>query len=703
MSGHSVLMPWRHASTRVRLMVLVSALLMAALAAAAVLLFRLASVDEARAMRELGQTSRDITRAIDREVTATIGVLKVLATSHLLQRDDIEAFHRQASDLARQLDVQIVLRDPHREVQVVNTAVAWGAVLPGGRDRAYEQEREALRTGRATISNLVYGPLVKSHLVVVQVPVVRDGAVVYMLSAGLPATAIAEIVERTQVPPRWLVAVVDANRTIVARSQKHDEFVGKPVPRITDGPLGDTGVLKGPNIEGVPFRWIYQRSDVTGWRVSTGMPEYEITGTSTIALGSLLGVGLTLLGVGAGIANRLGRKVSGDAGQLHRAVAALRRHEPVPEVETALPEMNEVSRTLSTAAAELRASAERSRFAVEAAEVGTWSTDLQTGERVWSARTRDLLGLPPDVAASREAMLERVHPDDRARLARLIDACIETGQRFDVEFRIAETGDGPVRWVEAKGRVAHDADGRPLVLHGIVLDVTGRKRAEQEHDALRRRLLRAQEAERLRLAQELHDETGQELAAAMLDLKAIEPLVAADGRARLHRLRGQLEAMGRDLHRVAWELRPASIDDLGLTRTLAEYVAGWSERTGIDADFHCRDPELDRVGDDVRTTLYRVLQEALTNVAKHAASATGVGVLVDRGAGLLQLTIEDDGCGFDAEQLLPTRERPGRGLGIAGMRERLSLVDGALEIESTAGRGTTVFARIRLTDEGHDT
>ena len=700
MSGDLALLPRRSLSTRAYLIALVTALLLVALAFAGVLLVHFARTDETRVMQQLGQTSRDITRAIDREITATIGILKVLATSHYLQSGDLEGFHRQASDLARQLDVQIVLRDPFRKMPLVDTALPWGAPLPAGSDVVAAQEENTLRTGRPTVSNLFFGPLARRHMVAVMVPVVRDGKTVQVLAVCLPAAAIAEILDRAQVQPGWLVAVVDGNRTMVARSEKHDEFVGKPVPRIALGPLGDSGPLRGPNFEGITFRWIYQRSDVTGWRVSTGVAEREITGTSTVALGSLLAVGLGLLGVGVVVANRFGRRVAGDAGRLRSAVAAMRRHEAVPSVETSLPEMSEVSQTLSTASAELRASEERRRFAVEAAEVGTWSTDLETGERVWSDRTRDLVGLAAGVPVSRDALLDRVHPADRARVAQQMQSCIEAGLRFDIEYRVIDARDGAVRWVESKGQVERDTDGHAIRLHGIVQDVTARKGAEEERDELRRRLLGANEAERLRLAQELHDETGQGLAAVMLDLKAIEPLVADHGRERLHRLRGQLEGMGRALHRVAWELRPASIDDLGLTKTLAHYVADWAERTGIDADFHCRDPELDRVTEDVRTTLYRVLQEALTNVAKHATSATGVSVVVDRAHGQLQMTIEDDGCGFDADELqMPTRERPGRGLGLAGMRERLSLVDGELEIESSAGVGTTVFARIRLNAE----
>ena len=239
-----------------------------------------------------------------------------------------------------------------------------------------------------------------------------------------------------------------------------------------------------------------------------------------------------------------------------------------------------------------------------------------------------------------------------------------------------------------------------------VVDITARKLAEQrivateaERDDLRRRFMQAQEQERLRLAHELHDQTGQTLTAALLELKGIELLVNDGGRDRLRRLRKQMEEMGKTLHRVAWQLRPASIDELGLASALANYVSEWSAQYRIEADFHCADPKLDELSEEVRTTIYRVVQEGLTNIVKHARQPAGVSIVIERVDGTLRLTIEDDGCGFNAS---PARERAGERkgcLGLAGMRERLALIGGGLEIESAVGGGTTIFARIPIEPE----
>ena len=210
-----------------------------------------------------------------------------------------------------------------------------------------------------------------------------------------------------------------------------------------------------------------------------------------------------------------------------------------------------------------------------------------------------------------------------------------------------------------------------------------------ERDDLRRRLMSAQEEERLRLARDLHDQTGQGMTAAILELKAIEPFVGKKGLDRVRFLRKHLDELSKLLHRTAWELRPLSIDELGLTNALENYLSNWAKKLGINADFHCSDSELDGRSNEIRTTVYRVVQEGLTNIARHAVDATRVSVVIGMSQQTLYLVIEDNGRGFDPAAT-PL------GLGLAGMRERLLLVGGRLTVESSDSTGTTVFARIPI-------
>jgi signal transduction histidine kinase len=226
--------------------------------------------------------------------------------------------------------------------------------------------------------------------------------------------------------------------------------------------------------------------------------------------------------------------------------------------------------------------------------------------------------------------------------------------------------------------------GQSLVAaHGLVQQRTA------ERDDLRRRLMSAQEEERLRLARDLHDQTGQGMTAAILELKAIEPFVGKKGLDRVRFLHKHLDELSKLLHRTAWELRPLSIDELGLTNALENYLSNWAKKLGIDADFHCSDTGLDGRSNEIRTTVYRVVQEGLTNIARHAADATRVSVVIGMSEQTLYLVIEDNGRGFDPAAT-PL------GLGLAGMRERLLLVGGRLTVESSDSTGTTVFARIPI-------
>lgn len=212
---------------------------------------------------------------------------------------------------------------------------------------------------------------------------------------------------------------------------------------------------------------------------------------------------------------------------------------------------------------------------------------------------------------------------------------------------------------------------------------------------VRRELVNMEERERLRLSHELHDQTGQTLVAALMELGQVEAGVGEVQRARLQRLRRQVEEIAGTIHHISTELRPAAIDGLGLANALANHACEWGAQFGVEVDFHNGDSMLDDLPDEMRISVYRIVGEALANVSKHAEGATAVSIVISRERSRLQIAVEDNGCGFDTA--LPDRGAgrfPGAGLGLAGMRERLLLLGGELEIESSAGVGTTIFARL---------
>jgi signal transduction histidine kinase len=239
------------------------------------------------------------------------------------------------------------------------------------------------------------------------------------------------------------------------------------------------------------------------------------------------------------------------------------------------------------------------------------------------------------------------------------------GPRFgDDDLRLAET-------FAARAAVAADLSARVA------------------RDALRR-VVEAQELERRRLARELHDETGQALTSILLGLRGLED--ARDGdqqREAVAELRELVVTTLQDVRNLAVELRPKALDDFGLVAALDRLTTGFSEQTGIDVDLEARLDD-ERLPGEIETALYRIVQEALTNIVKHAR-AQRVSILVVRKPSSAAVVIEDDGTGFSQ----PGSSDRG-GLGLVGMRERVRLLDGRFEIESSPGAGTTLVAEVPL-------
>jgi signal transduction histidine kinase len=202
-----------------------------------------------------------------------------------------------------------------------------------------------------------------------------------------------------------------------------------------------------------------------------------------------------------------------------------------------------------------------------------------------------------------------------------------------------------------------------------------------------RRVVEAQELERRRLARELHDETGQALTSILLALRPLEAALEKEkNRAALAELRELVVATLQDVRRLAVELRPKVLDDFGLVPALERLTESFGEQTGIKVDFESR-AGAERLPAEVETAIYRIVQESLTNVVKHA-HAQSVSILVTRKDGALTAVVEDDGRGFDTAEA-------GDGFGLEGMRERVALLDGRLEVESGEA-GTTLVAEVPL-------
>ena len=218
---------------------------------------------------------------------------------------------------------------------------------------------------------------------------------------------------------------------------------------------------------------------------------------------------------------------------------------------------------------------------------------------------------------------------------------------------------------------------------------------ESQRSDLLQRVVTSQEDERRRIARDIHDKLGQRVTALRLQIESISNELSNEGHGegRFEMLKRTAMRLDSEVSFLAWELRPAALDDLGLPDAAQAYLEDWSHNYKISSEFNLRGFESDtRLLADVETHLYRIMQEALNNIAKHAHAST-VNVLLEKKASGAALIIEDNGVGFDPSNVV--RERKARGgLGLLGMRERALLIGGTVEIESAPGAGSTIYVRV---------
>ncbi len=338
--------------------------------------------------------------------------------------------------------------------------------------------------------------------------------------------------------------------------------------------------------------------------------------------------------------------------------------------------------------------------AQKVAGLGCWEWDPENGRMQWSDELYRIYGVDPAVfQPSFEAYLERVHPDDRGRVSETVAGALIDGRGFHLEERIVRP-DGAVRVLRSHGEVVKNERGRPLKLLGACFDATEQKASEERLRAaaetltrLSRRLVEAEEAERRRIARELHDRVGQNLSALNINLDIVLGLLGEQAQKEVRvRLRDSLALVDgtlQTIENVMADLRPPLLDEYGLGAALGWHAEEFVRRTHLRVDFEDRAKERTReLRQEDAVTLFRIAQEVLNNVSKHA-QAQKVKIQLEVKERQFFLEIHDDGRGFDPAA--PTRR-----LGMRSMRERAEAAGAALEVESAPGKGTTVRIIIGL-------
>jgi PAS domain S-box-containing protein len=316
-------------------------------------------------------------------------------------------------------------------------------------------------------------------------------------------------------------------------------------------------------------------------------------------------------------------------------------------------------------------SEERLRLAAEAGKMFAYTWDAATDAIVRSGESSHILGIDAETPMTGQQTLARIHPDDRYRVVAALGALNPEHPQLLITYRMNRP-DGSQIWVERCSRSYFD-DARNLVrMVGMVADITPRKQAEEVLSSVSRRLLEAQEAERARIARDLHDDIGQRLALLSIALEQLQQLSstpATELRGFIDILRRQASGIAGDVQALSHELHSSKLQFLGIVPAIRGFCSEISARQKVDVDFSHQDVP-GTVRPDIALCLFRVLQEALQNAARHS-SAVRFAVNLRGTPEAISLTVRDGGRGFDPESVSQNG-----GLGLTSMRERLKLVAG---------------------------
>jgi PAS domain S-box-containing protein len=341
----------------------------------------------------------------------------------------------------------------------------------------------------------------------------------------------------------------------------------------------------------------------------------------------------------------------------------------------------------------LRVSVERLRLAQWAAHVGTFDFDIQTGVNTWPPETEALYGLPPGgFDGTLNAFENLVHHDDRQKVMELTRKTITTGEPTDGEWR-AVWPDGSVHWIAGRGQLLRDESGKPWRLIGVNIDITEGKRAEEALLGMTRKLVEAQEQERASIARELHDDIAQRLALLAIEIGQVQECseIPSEVRNRAHKLVEQTKEISSDIQDLSHELHSSKLDYLGFEAGMRSWCREFGERRKLQIAFESHG--VPQLSGEISLCLFRILQEALQNAAKHSG-AKQIEVKLVENSGEIHLIVSDSGKGFDI--MGPEQSR---GLGLTSMQERIRLVKGTIEIQSMPKRGTTILVRVPFKSE----
>lgn len=358
--------------------------------------------------------------------------------------------------------------------------------------------------------------------------------------------------------------------------------------------------------------------------------------------------------------------------------------------------VEEPSRVASDALGELKRAEEKFRALIEASPVGVFRTDSDGQCFYVNDRWCAIAGIPPEKAMGK-GWSRAIHPDDLERIFRHWKLAVETRRPFKEEYRFLRP-DGVETWVYGQAAMEKDVTGRTVGFVGTITDITERKQAEQtafeyqeQLRAMSAQLLQTEEAERRRIASDLHDQVGQTLAACRIELGECLGLAHDAGlKAKIQKTRLMLEQSIQETRSLTFDLSPPVLTELGLAQALHWLAEKHTRPEG--PKISCFAPDSIPIGQETSMLLFRITRELVLNAIKHA-SARRVDITAESLQGLLRIRVDDDGVGFVVEEVINQAASAG-GFGLFSIRDRLRFLGGRLDCDSSPQKGSRIAVTV---------
>ena len=450
---------------------------------------RMVAGQRAAEEEEVRRSAQRVSVAIDRELGALVDVMQALAHSAELSAGDFAGFHRDASVAVRGTGDAILLVDRGLH-QIINTRVPYGTRLPQIVDA--DTAGKVFATGKPAIGGLVTGPVARRPVFSVIVPVNLDGEVRYVLILSPEPTRLSRILEPQYLPDGWVARVSDQNGLILARSTRHRELFGKPVPADDTGQsTGRPGLIKTRDRDGAPVLIANVWSELSGWRTAVWVPLAILEAPSRQLGQALTVVAALAFAVSLLAALWLGRMLARPIAAAASSAEALGRGDAVSYEPSAIAEMNVVGATLAAAAEQRRraeaALKENAALAEQLTNIAAAAPGVILSFRMGpdggaavpyaAPSIREVYGVEPEqVREDASLLFERVHPEDVERIKATVAESARALTPWHDEWRYRHPTKGEI-WIEGHSNPVAEPDGS-IMWHGVVHDITSRKRAE---------------------------------------------------------------------------------------------------------------------------------------------------------------------------------------------------------------------------------